>query len=141
MKIRKTVGRSPMPNQRIANGIQAKGERLRKKLITGRNAVRAREWWPNQSPAGIPANTARAKPVVTRNRDATTSSKSRPFRTSSTKPFATDAGDGKTDSGNNLKYETPAHSSNAASTTTNGRNRALEVIFSSVMVSLGERVQ
>ena len=39
MKIRKIAGGSPMPSQRIANGIHASGDRLRKKLTIGRNAV------------------------------------------------------------------------------------------------------
>ena len=41
MKIRKIAGGSPMPSQRIANGIQASGDRLLKKLTSGRNAARA----------------------------------------------------------------------------------------------------
>ena len=40
-----------MPNQRIANGIQASGERLRKKLIAGRKAMRERasQWLQEQA--------------------------------------------------------------------------------------------
>ncbi len=42
MKIRKIAGGSPMPSQRMANGIQASGDRLRKKLTSGSSAARAR---------------------------------------------------------------------------------------------------
>jgi hypothetical protein len=41
MKIRKMAGGSPMPSQRMANGIHASGERLLKKFTIGRNASRA----------------------------------------------------------------------------------------------------
>lgn len=126
MKIKKTVGRSPMPNQSIANGIQANGERLRKKLISGRNAVRARAWFPNHKPTGMPVNTANPKPVVTRNSDATTSSIILPLRTSSTNPRRTDNGEGNTDSGNTLSNDMTSQISIATSKTRRGKTRSLE---------------
>src|SRR5678815_3723457 len=78
IKIKNTVGKSPTPNHKIAKGIHASGDKLRKKLINGRNAVRVLAWCPSQRPTGTPVNTARANPVVTRNKDATTSSNRRP---------------------------------------------------------------
>ena len=52
MKIRKMAGGSPMPSHRMAKGIQASGERLRKKLTRGRNAWRARAEWPRSETGG-----------------------------------------------------------------------------------------
>ena len=42
IKIKKIAGGSPIPNQRMANGIQARGERFRKKFTDGSSASRAR---------------------------------------------------------------------------------------------------
>ncbi len=136
MKIRKMAGLSPMPNHRIANGIQARGERLRKKLIAGSIAVRARARWPSHKPRGMPAPVARANPAVTRKSEATTSLYSRPLPTSSRNPFATEIGDGKIESG---KRRSQANSHQIAimiEATRSGNNRVLsdtvvEVILSS----------
>src|SRR5678815_6148165 len=117
MKIRKSVGKSPMPNQRMAKGIHARGDRLRKKFISGRNAARARAWLPSQRPTGMPVKTANPNPVVTRNNEATMSSTNRPVRISSTKPRATSIGDGKTDAGNTPDNESAVHTNNAQSKT------------------------
>src|SRR5688500_7035029 len=122
IKIRKIVGRSPTPNQRIANGIQASGERLRKKLIVGSSACRARALRPSHNPTGKPVKTESKNPVVTRNNDATRSSTTLPLRASSTKPFATANGDGKTDSGNTFSSDSTVQSSSAPSSTSAGRS-------------------
>ena len=61
MKMRKMAGGSPMPSQRMAKGIQARGERLRKKFTRGRKAWRPRAEWPSSRPAGTPSPTARQK--------------------------------------------------------------------------------
>ena len=62
MKIRKIAGGSPMPSQRIANGIHASGDRLLKKLTSGRKAARARAECPSSRPAGTPRTTASRNP-------------------------------------------------------------------------------
>ena len=64
MKIRKIAGGSPMPSQRIANGIQASGDRLRKKLTVGRNACRAHGERPSSRPDGTPSADGEAEPAA-----------------------------------------------------------------------------
>ena len=54
MKIRKIAGGSPMPSQRMANGIHASGDRLRKKFTSGSSAARAVAECPSSRPAGMP---------------------------------------------------------------------------------------
>ena len=78
MKIRKMEGTSPMPNQRIAKGIQARGERLRKEIH------RREKGEPNpdaQTQPEADRDSERHRepnPIVTRNNEATMSSKSDP---------------------------------------------------------------
>src|SRR5262245_12165020 len=121
MKIRKIDGTSPIPNHRIANGIQASGERLRKKLTAGRNARRTRTRSPSQSPTGMPSPTARPKPIVTRNSEATTSSKSDPRVAFSTNPRTTSSGDGKAVDGNTSNRDRAAQIASATSAIPAGR--------------------
>ena len=94
-KIRKTGEASPTPNQRMANGIQASGERLRKKLTIGKNAVRTSSFCPIHRPAGIPVSTASPNPQVTRKSDVTRSVKSWPLRISAADARTTANGEGK----------------------------------------------
>ncbi len=114
MKIRKTAGASPMPSQRIANGIHASGDRLRKKFTSGRNASRARAEWPSSRPAGTPRPTARKNPRPTRNSDAIASLTSLKFDSSATSPRATAHGVGKSDSGNQPIDAIAAHTATSA---------------------------
>src|SRR5829696_41590 len=138
MKIRNMVGRSPTPNQRIANGIHASGERLRKKLTAGNSAARARALRPNHKPTGIPVKTESANPVVTRKSDATMSSNNLPLCASSRKPLATANGDGKTDSGKIFNSDRPVQIDSATSRTSRGRRLVLEKrIFMQVSHDIG----
>src|SRR5450631_3205458 len=101
-KIRKIGEASPTPNHKIAKGIHANGERLRKKLTIGRNAFLASSPWPNQSPAGMPVITADAKPQVTRNIEVIRSVNKRPLTSSSRKARRTARG-----AGNALSWKIP----------------------------------
>src|SRR5262250_1443116 len=94
-KIKKIDDESPTPNHRIANGIHASGDRLRKKLMIGRKAKRAARRCPIHKPIGIPVATAITKPQLTRNSEVIRSLKRRPLLISSPKPCATATGDGK----------------------------------------------
>src|ERR1700722_14614651 len=71
-KIRKIAERSPTPNQRMAIGIQARGEIGRKICTSGLNAISARRYQPFVRPRGIAVTAAKRKPHVTRKREATT---------------------------------------------------------------------
>src|SRR5262245_53580848 len=94
-KIKKIGDASPTPNQRIANGIHASGDRLRKKLMIGRKAKRAARRCPIHKPIGIPVATAITKPQLTRNSQVVRSVERPPLHISSPKPCATATGDGK----------------------------------------------
>ena len=109
MKMRNTAGGSPMPSQRIAKGIHASGERLRKKLTSGRKASRALAECPSSNPAGTPRPTARTNPRLTRNSDAMASLTSLKFDNSATRPCATAHGVGNSDSGNRPIEAVSAH--------------------------------
>src|SRR6185436_15897929 len=135
MKMRKIAGRSPIPNQRIANGIQARGDKLRKKLSVGRNAKRERTWLPSHKPTGIPRRTASMNPVVTRKSEATRSAGKRPVRISSPRPFATAKGDGKTEGGKACKSHSADQIAIATMGTVKGRRTARKGDWFSVMVS------
>src|ERR1700683_4095927 len=110
-KMRKIGEASPTPNQRIAKGIHAKGERFRKKLTIGRNAVRTICFCPIQRPAGMPAATANPNPQVTRNSEVIRSVNRRPVRASSPNARRTSRG-----AGNALIFEL---------TTPRGNNRLI----------------
>src|ERR1700737_2303961 len=140
MKIRKIVGRSPMPNQRMANGIHASGERLRKKLIAGKKAARARTWRPNHNPAGTPEKTDSANPVVTRKSDATRSSTNLPLLASSTNALATASGEGKTDWGKTFSSDNADQIRSAANSTSTGRRRAFEGDISAFIVEQMDQI-
>ena len=112
MKIRKIAGGSPMPSQRIANGIHASGDRLRKKLTSGRNAARARAECPSSRPAGTPRTTASRNPADTRNSDATASTSSRPLRQLQPHAPRDVPGMRKERRGKELRRATAAHTSN-----------------------------
>ena len=135
-KIRNMAAASPTPNQRMANGIQAKGERLRKKFVMGRKARRAESFWPIQTPAGIPKATANRNPQVTRNNDVTLSLSSLPVAISTPKPRTTASGDG-----NALRWKTPALQTTVQTTmkiaaTSAGSRRARTVFLFSFMLNL-----
>ncbi len=100
MKIRKIEGTSPMPNHKMANGIQASGERLRKKFTAGSSARRTRTRSPSQSPMGMPSATASPNPAVTRKTEATMSSSRLPCRSFSRNPRQTSIGEGNAEPGN-----------------------------------------
>src|SRR5262249_9386526 len=102
------------PSQRMAKGIQASGDRLRKKLTRGRNAARARAEWPRSRPTGTPRATARRKPAETRKSEAIESSTSRPLLSSWTRARATASGCGKGDSGKKPSAATTAHAATSA---------------------------
>src|SRR5580704_4794137 len=123
-KMRNVADASPTPNQRIANGIQASGDRLRKKLTTGRKAARAHAFCPIQRPIGIPVRAARRNPKVTRKSDVTRSVKRRPFRISSAKPRTTSSGAGKALAWNTPLAQTALHIAIRAATTSSGRPTA-----------------
>src|SRR5262250_2685975 len=93
-KIKKIDDESPTPNHKIANGIHANGDRLRKKLMIGRKANRAASFCPSHNPIGTPSATAIAKPQLTRKSDVIRSLNRRPLRISSPKPRRTASGDG-----------------------------------------------
>src|SRR5579862_7785322 len=94
-KIRKMVEASPTPNQRMAKGIQAREDRLRKKFTMGRRARRGVSFCPSQTPIGIPEATAIKKPQLTRNREIMRSFTNRPVRNSSANARTTARGEGK----------------------------------------------
>jgi hypothetical protein len=98
-KIRKIAERSPTPNQRMAKGIQASGERLRKKLTAGSSAALAAAACPRKSPRGTLNTTASTNPMLTRKSDAMRSVQSLPVTISSRKPSRTSVGEGKADLG------------------------------------------
>src|SRR5579875_2299432 len=77
IKMRKMAGGSPTPNQVIAKPIQARGDRLRKKLMLGRRAVRTHGLWPSHRPMGMPRRTAMLNPAATRHRETIISCQSR----------------------------------------------------------------
>src|SRR5450631_4241929 len=99
--IRNIGDASPTPNHRIAKGIHANGDRLRKKLTIGRNAFLAINPWPIQRPTGIPEITAKAKPQVTRNIEVIRSVNKRPLTNSSRNARITASG-----AGNALSWKT-----------------------------------
>ena len=88
-----------MPNQKMANGTHASGDKLRPKLTPGNSAARATGDSPSHNPSGTPNAAASKNPQLARNSEATTSSNKRPPRLASTKPAATAWGEGKTASG------------------------------------------
>ncbi len=94
-KMRKIGALSVTLNQRMATGIQAMGEMGRSIWIIGLNAWKAQPYQPSNRPNGTPINTARAKPHVTRNSEATMYFSSNPFWISSTMPRKTSSGLGK----------------------------------------------
>ena len=102
-KIRKIVEASPTPNQRMAKGIQAREDRLRKKFTMGRRARRGVSFCPNQTPIGIPEATAIKNPQLTRNSETMRSLASLPVRISSPNARTTAKGEGKA-----LSWNTPA---------------------------------
>ena len=105
----------------MAKGIQARGERFRKKFIGGSSANRARRLRPIHSPTGMPSATARKKPSVTRNNDAVRSVASLPLRISSANARPTAAGEGNALSWNTRACHTKVQSSVSAANVTSGR--------------------
>src|SRR4051812_30608126 len=93
-KIRKIGEASPTPNHRIANGIHARGERLRKKFTIGRNAFLASNPSPNHNPPGIPVKIPSANPQAPRNIDVIGSVNNRPLPPPPQKPGKTASGAG-----------------------------------------------
>ena len=93
--IRKITAPCPMPIQKMANGIQASGERERKKFRSGKSARRAPSTVPRIIPSGTPAATLSAYPVATRDKDASVSCNKLPLANSSRKPVTNAAGVGK----------------------------------------------
>ena len=79
----------------MAKGIQASGERLRKKLAIGKRAKRGMSFCPSHSPIGIPRATAIENPQLTRKSETITSLASRPVRISTSKARTTASGEGK----------------------------------------------
>ena len=69
MKIKKIEGISPMPNHRMAKGIQASGERLRKKLTAGKQR--------SPSAAAVSEDQTKRKPKRHREREARGNAKER----------------------------------------------------------------
>src|SRR5689334_17022719 len=121
IKIRNIAGESPIPNHRIAKGIQANGERFRKKFTAGKSATRAFTTCPSRSPIGTPVMTASPKPLETRNMDASRSPSSRPLFNSVQKPFATGSGAGNADSGKIFRRESNAQMPSNNTNTAMGR--------------------
>ena len=62
MKIRKIAARSPTPNQRMASGIQARGEMGRRIWLRGLKAISPRRYQPMVRPSGIARMAAKSKP-------------------------------------------------------------------------------
>ena len=110
-----------MPNHRIAKGIQAKGERLRKKLTNGKNAERAQRLRPSQTPAGALNAVAKRNPVSTRYNEAIKSLSNLPLAISWRKPWKTASGAGNSDSGQARHAATPAHSAKTTPKASQGR--------------------
>src|ERR1700754_537531 len=132
MKIRKMAGASPIPNQRIAKGIQASGERLRKKLTIGSSALRARTRVPSHSPAGTPSRIANVNPVPTRKSDATMSVAKRPVEASSISPFTTVHGAGKAEEGKTPLQASSPHIARKMSAVPHGAHDLLDASLSTV---------
>src|SRR4051794_32702337 len=101
------AGRSPIPNQMIANGIHAIGESDRKKLIHGSSAARGPAMRPSTSPSGIASTAPSVNPHATRNSDATVSSSRRNDAISSPNALATSNGDGTVPGGNAPAADNP----------------------------------
>ena len=110
----------------MAKGIQASGERNRKKLSIGKRACLARKCRPSHKPAGMPSNTESKNPTATRHNDAIMSSSKRPATISSLKLFSTAPGEGIAYPGKRFMYDTKYHSSNnyhPANAITNAQRR------------------
>ena len=115
MKIRKIAGGSPMPSQRMANGIQASGERLRKKFTSGRNAWRAQRRVPEQEARRHAQEHGQEEPARRRGRATrSASSRRRPLRSSATRPRATASGWGNSDAGRRRATPRPPRRRRAA---------------------------
>src|SRR5450432_710549 len=95
INIRKIAGLSPIWNQRMAKGIQANGERKRKKFSMGVKAFLAYRCCPSHNPAGMPKVAEITNPTATRHREAITSLIKRPALISSRRLFHTAPGEGK----------------------------------------------
>ena len=103
----------------MANGIQASGERLRKKLTIGSSARRAFKTCPSQRPAGRPNSTASAKPQLTRKKETTRSFGSRELR-SSPRARRTARGEGKALSWNRPDAQTSVQTPTSKAATARG---------------------
>ena len=119
--------RSPTPNHRIAIGIQASGEIGRRIWIIGLSAISARLYQPMTMPRGIAVTTARPKPQVTRNNEATIYFSSNPWRTRSTMPPTTPHGPGSSCPGCRLMAICQTTSSTAMSRSGRSRTSTFEV--------------
>src|ERR1035438_8059471 len=119
-KMRKMVAASPTPNHRMANGIQASGDRLRKKFTIGSSARRAFKTCPSQRPAGRPNSTASAKPQLTRKRETTRSFGSRELRSSRPSARRTAQGEGKALSWNRPDAQTIVQTPTSKAATARG---------------------
>jgi hypothetical protein len=103
--IRKIAGLSPIWNHNIAKGIQARGDKERKKLSTGRMAVFQFRFLPSQSPIGMARHADDKNPMATLHKEATISFNKRAVESSSPKLFTTDRGEGNAYSGKTFKEE------------------------------------
>ena len=122
MKIRKIDGTSPMPNQRIANGIHASGERLRKKFTAGSSARRTRSAQPEPETERDAERhrQAEAHGHAEQRRDDVVERASRD-RAFSTNPRATSTGEGNAVDGKTSKRDSAVQSKRATSATPTGR--------------------
>ena len=81
-----------MPNQVTAKGTHARGDRLRKKLIMGKNASLGIRRIPIQSPMGTASTTDRLNPMPTLNKEVMEFLYITPFSNLSLNPSATSPG-------------------------------------------------
>ena len=95
MKMMKNAESSPMPNQRIARGIQAIGGIGLNISIIGVIVLRKNRFRPKNSPKAVPTSRPTKKPTIVRFRLAKTCGRISPLTVKSTITFATSNGEGR----------------------------------------------
>ncbi len=112
----------------MAKGIHASGDRKRKKLSSGKNALRPFTCWPSHKPAGIPNSAEIIKPIATRHIEAMISSINLPALNSSLKLAITAEGDGSAYDGKKFDMDTSCHISKATAKTIIGSNQVVSLL-------------
>ncbi|MNX87647.1 hypothetical protein D3C86_1195790 [compost metagenome] len=110
----KTLPASPMPNQRIAIGIQASGEIGRNSSTSGSSTLASRGRVPCSSPSGIATSAASSQAASTRPRLAPMSRKIVPDANRSYRVYAVNSGEGSTAGLGWVMTTTASHTSTTA---------------------------